>query len=171
MDMSAINLLLPDADATAEFGAALARTFPGAASACVVVHLRGELGAGKTSCARGLLQALGVASRIRSPTYTLMEIYPTSRATCVHVDLYRLRDGADLEGLGLRDYLSPGHLILIEWPERGEAAVPAADLAVTLADAGAGRSAHLEGQGAVGEAWMGNLASDSRLLPYLSNLT
>jgi len=169
--MRTMNLQLPDADATAELGAALARAFPGAASACVVLHLRGELGAGKTACARGLLRALGVASQIRSPTYTLMEIHPTSAAVCVHVDLYRLRGGADLEGLGLRDYLSPGHLILIEWPERGEASVPAADLAVTLTDAGAGRSALLQGFGAVGEAWLRNLASDSKLVPYLPNLT
>ncbi len=169
--MHAMNLHLPDAGATAELGAALALAFPGAASAGVVVHLCGDLGAGKTSCARGLLQALGVASRIRSPTYTLMEIYPTAVATCVHVDLYRLRGGADLEGLGLRDYLSPGHLILIEWPERGEAAVPAADLMVALEDAGSGRGARVQGCSASGEAWMRNLVSDSRLVPYLSNLT
>jgi len=166
-----MSLELRDAAATLDLGAALAGSWPRAARACTVVYLRGELGAGKTTCARGLLQELGAAGKVRSPTYTLIETYSTSRGTCVHVDLYRLQGGSDVFELGLRDYLLPGHLLLIEWPERGGSSLPAADLELALDYFGSGRSARLQSRGEIGKDWLKNLASNSRIISYLPNLT
>ena len=73
-----------------------------------MVYLQGELGSGKTTLARGFLQALGVTGPVRSPTYTLVELYPAAGITLVHADLYRLRDPAELESLGLREWAAPG---------------------------------------------------------------
>lgn len=169
--MRALSLELPDAEATAELGRALARTFPGAAGAGWVVHLCGDLGAGKTALARAFLQALGVPGPVRSPTYTLVETYACPETTFVHVDLYRLGSAAELAELGLRDHLRPGCVVLIEWPERGGSATPAADLTVRLDDSGAGRRADLASGSGAGETWLTLLASDRKLASYVSNLT
>src|SRR5271155_4891726 len=114
-----ISLTLADAAATGVLGAALARAFLGTAPAggCSVLYLNGELGTGKTTCARSFLRSLGGMGVIRSPTFTLIEAYPIGDLTCVHVDLYRLRGPAEVDELGLRDFLNPHCLLLIEWPE------------------------------------------------------
>jgi tRNA threonylcarbamoyladenosine biosynthesis protein TsaE len=101
---------------------------PAAGSACRVVTLSGELGAGKSTFARGALRALGAVGTIKSPSYTLIETYELPRVFAVHLDLYRLTDPAELEHLGLPDYHRPGALWLIEWPERGAGRLPPADL-------------------------------------------
>ncbi|MCB1625031.1 MAG: tRNA (adenosine(37)-N6)-threonylcarbamoyltransferase complex ATPase subunit type 1 TsaE, partial [Pseudomonadales bacterium] len=88
----------------------------------------GELGAGKTTFARGALTALGAAPPIKSPSYALLEIYTLESLVALHLDLYRLIDPAELEQLGLRDYHRPQHLWLIEWPERGTGHLPVPDL-------------------------------------------
>ena len=97
---------------------------------CRVVFLRGELGSGKSTFARGVLRALGVTGPIKSPSYTLLETYELPAITAVHLDLYRLNDPDELEHLGLADYHRPGFLWLVEWPERGVGRLPAADLAL-----------------------------------------
>ena len=108
-----------------------------------VIHLRGELGAGKTTFARALLQALGVGGRVKSPTYSLVERYPLGAREVVHLDLYRIREAAELEFLGLDDLAGREVLWLVEWPERGAAALPPADLAISLDHAPRGRVATL----------------------------
>src|SRR5207248_11223859 len=105
---------------TEDLGGRLARARPAAGESLAVLYLSGELGAGKTTFARGFLRALGVTEEVRSPTYTLIELYPAGALTAVHVDLYRVRDAAELEALGLREWARGGHLWLIEWPERSE---------------------------------------------------
>jgi tRNA threonylcarbamoyladenosine biosynthesis protein TsaE len=85
-----------------------------------VIGLQGNLGTGKTTLVRGALEALGVSSGIRSPTYTLIEYYELAPLNIAHFDLYRLADGEELEYLGYRDYLNAATLCLIEWPERAE---------------------------------------------------
>ncbi|WP_394696790.1 tRNA (adenosine(37)-N6)-threonylcarbamoyltransferase complex ATPase subunit type 1 TsaE [Pseudoxanthomonas japonensis] len=152
-----MHVFLPDNDATEALGQALARTRPAAA----VVHLQGDLGAGKSTLARALLRTLGVAGAIRSPTYTLVERYPVEGGEAWHLDLYRIGDAGELEFLGLDE--GAAVLWLVEWPERGAAALPAPDLHVALAVEGTGRSASLSGASAVGEQWLGRLAAERQL--------
>jgi len=166
-----MDLNLADSSATESLGAALARSFPGAALAPAVLHLRGELGAGKTTCVRSLLRSLGVTGLVRSPTYTLVETYVLNGLTCVHVDLYRLQAAVEVEELGLRDFVGPGCLLLIEWPEKGAAALPPADMSLTLRYLGNGRSAQLRAESALGGQWIENLGLDTSLVPYVTNLT
>ncbi len=97
-----------------------------------VITLEGELGTGKTTLVRGALEAEGVVSGIRSPTYTLVEIYPLARFTVAHFDLYRLADAEELEYLGYRDYLNPQTLCFIEWPQRAGGYLREADLRVEI---------------------------------------
>jgi tRNA threonylcarbamoyladenosine biosynthesis protein TsaE len=97
-------------------------------SPCRVVELRGELGTGKSTFARGALRALGAHGSIKSPSYTLLEIYELPAVHVVHLDLYRLNDPDELEHLGLADYYRPGYLWLIEWPERAAGRLPTPDL-------------------------------------------
>lgn len=144
----AIVLHLPDADATERLAQALARTAPTPA----VVHLHGDLGAGKSTLARGWLRALGVTGAIRSPTYTLVERYPLAVGEAFHLDLYRIGDGAELEFLGLDD--ADAMLWLVEWPERGGASLPAADLHVALAIEGDGRRCELRPLTGPGRDWL-----------------
>ena len=115
-------------DETEALGASLLGTAPAAGSTCRLVTLSGELGAGKSTFARGALRALGATGPIKSPSYTLLELYELSDVTVVHLDFYRLMDPEELEQLGLADYYRPGFLWLIEWPERAAGRLPRADL-------------------------------------------
>jgi tRNA threonylcarbamoyladenosine biosynthesis protein TsaE len=183
-----MELNLADSNVTEALGRALALSIPGLTSTRdatpvdinapvdvkstgAVLNLHGELGAGKTTCVRSLLRALGVAGLVRSPTYTLVETYPVGAMTCVHVDLYRLRSLTEVDELGLRDLSGPGHLLLVEWPEKGGAALPPADLDLTLRYAGDARQAGVIARTPLGSQWLENLGQDSSLSPYVSNLT
>ena len=117
-----MRAFLPTADDTDRIAAVFARTRPPHA----IVHLRGDLGAGKSTFARALLRTLGVRGAIRSPTYTLVEHYPyadprlPAGGKALHLDLYRIGDPGELEFLALDD--AAATLWLVEWPERGGAA-------------------------------------------------
>jgi tRNA threonylcarbamoyladenosine biosynthesis protein TsaE len=152
--MTVRTLQLADPPATDALAAALAGTMPGHA----VVALQGDLGAGKSSLARAWLRALGVLGAIRSPTYTLVERYPLEGdRAALHLDLYRIGDPGELEFLALdADDVA---LWLVEWPERGAGALPAADLEVRLAIEGAGRRATLRPCSPAGNAWLDRLAA------------
>jgi len=140
---------LADADATEALGAQLARAVtPG------IIYLNGDLGAGKTTLARGLLRALGHAGKVRSPTYTLVEPYALEACPVYHLDLYRLADPEELEWLGLRDMLADNALLLVEWPGRGGDFLPPADLTIDLEYAAGGREASLQAATETGRYWL-----------------
>jgi tRNA threonylcarbamoyladenosine biosynthesis protein TsaE len=157
MTNTPLELPLCDAAATERLGAALARAFTAAGGGPAVLYLHGELGAGKTTCVRSLLRCLGEQGAIRSPTYTLVEVYELAAATCVHVDLYRLQGWAAVDELGLRDYLGGDCLLLVEWPEKGGDALPPADVELTLSYQGGARLGRLHANSARGRAWLDKL--------------
>lgn len=138
---AAVALALPDVEATRALGARLAPLL----AAGGLVALRGELGAGKTSLVRAVLEAMGNQGSVRSPTYALAEPYRIAGLEAWHLDLYRIADPGELELLGLRDWLRPGVLVLVEWPERAAGWLPPADLEVLLEHDGEGRRARLSG--------------------------
>jgi tRNA threonylcarbamoyl adenosine modification protein YjeE len=149
-----LELALARPEDTDALGALLADALPAAA----VVYLRGELGAGKSSLARALLRARGVDGPIKSPTYSLVERYATARGDAVHLDLYRIAEAAELDFLGLDEAGAAPMLWLVEWPDRGAARLPAADLDVVLEVAGAGRRANLRPAGAELPGWWATLS-------------
>ncbi|MEO7148978.1 MAG: tRNA (adenosine(37)-N6)-threonylcarbamoyltransferase complex ATPase subunit type 1 TsaE [Rhodanobacteraceae bacterium] len=120
-----------------------------------VLYLRGELGAGKTTFARALLQALGAGERIKSPTYSLLERYALRDGRdAFHLDLYRIAAPGEMEWLGLDELRDPQALVLVEWPERGGAALPPADLEIALEHAGGGRYARLQAVSTRAAKWL-----------------
>lgn len=125
--------LRPGSEAeTMRLGARLAEAAKPEPSRALRVLLHGELGAGKTTLARGFLMALGAAGPIRSPSYALLEHYALADWQAVHVDLYRIEQGAELLSLGLEDFDRAGTVWLIEWPERAPQQLGAADLSIDL---------------------------------------
>jgi tRNA threonylcarbamoyladenosine biosynthesis protein TsaE len=147
--MMQASIFLSDAAATDLLGQALAATQPTDA----IVHLHGDLGAGKSTLARAWLRALGVDGPVRSPTYTLVERYALAGGgEALHLDLYRIGDAGELEFLGLDD--AQARLWLVEWPERGVAALPPPVLRASLAVEGSGRRCMLEGLGEAGRRWL-----------------
>ncbi|ODU48946.1 MAG: tRNA (adenosine(37)-N6)-threonylcarbamoyltransferase complex ATPase subunit type 1 TsaE [Lysobacteraceae bacterium SCN 69-48] len=143
------DFLLPDAAATEALGARLAQTLPERA----VIQLHGDLGAGKSTLARALLRALGVTGTIRSPTYTLVEQYALpAGGLALHLDLYRIGNPGELEFLGLDP--AEARLWLVEWPGRGQGALPPVDLDIALAVDGDGRRCRLDARTGVGRQWL-----------------
>ena len=123
------SLQWPDESATQSFAQRLARQ-PELADAFITLH--GDLGAGKTTLARHLLQALGVSGRIKSPTYAIVESYELPARAIWHCDFYRFNDPQEWEDAGFRDiFASPG-LKLAEWPQKAEGLLPAADLDIAI---------------------------------------
>lgn len=123
------------ADGMESFAASLARGLPPAS----IIHLIGPLAAGKTTFARGYIQALGHTGAVKSPTYTLVESYQLSARSVHHFDLYRLVDGAELEFIGIDDYFDGSNDVLVEWPERGGDYLPSPDLKIVLTVTGDAR--------------------------------
>jgi tRNA threonylcarbamoyladenosine biosynthesis protein TsaE len=171
MSDSHLELRLVDSSATEALGAALARAYVGRGRGNAALYFEGELGAGKTTCVRSLLRTLGVTGLIRSPTYTLVEVYALASVTCVHVDLYRLHDARDVAELGLRDYLDGDCLLLVEWPDKGRAVLPPAHLECVLQYQDLSRACSIDARSARGRGWVVDLVNDSSLAPYVSNLT
>lgn len=124
-----------------------------------VVFLSGDLGAGKTTFARALLGALGVDSRVKSPTYSLIESYAIGALAIHHLDLYRIADAGELEWLGLADLAVEPYLLLVEWPERAGEVLPPPDLVVRLAHAPQARDVVLEASTPRAATWLQGLGT------------
>ena len=148
-----LTLRLPDETSTLALGAALAPALvPG-----VVIYLCGDLGAGKTTLVRGILRALGYSGSVRSPTYTLVELYAISSLHLYHFDFYRFNEPEEYLDAGLDEYLQGRGVCLVEWPERAAPYLPAPDLQITLRVVVAGRHAALEVLSETGEQCLRNL--------------
>ena len=120
---------MPDAGAMERLGRQLAHSArrPG------IIYFQGDLGTGKTTLVRSLLQGFGYTGKVRSPTYTLVEAYPLDDLTVYHLDLYRLAAPEELEWIGIRDLLADdASLLVVEWPERGRGMLPTSDLTFSL---------------------------------------
>jgi len=124
-----------------------------------VIHLEGDLGAGKTTFARALLTSLGVGECVKSPTYSLIESYRVGDLDAHHLDLYRIADAGELEWLGLADLWTKNALVLIEWPERGRGSLPMADLVLHFRHAGDRREVSADSQSSRGDGLLASLGS------------
>ena len=119
----------PDEAATQRFASNLSAV---AALGNAFIALHGDLGAGKTTFVRHLLQALGVTGRIKSPTYAVVEPYELPELNIWHFDFYRFADPREWEDAGFRDIFASTGLKLAEWPEKAGAMLPCADLDITI---------------------------------------
>ena len=133
--IKARQIFLADPGATLAAGADIAADLRGR-----VLHLSGELGAGKTTLVRGLLRALGHQGSAKSPSYALVEPYTLSRLHLYHFDFYRFNDPREWEASGFAEYFRPDSICVIEWPERLGAWLPATDLSLRLEHARNGRT-------------------------------
>ena len=149
-----------------QLAAALAALLPN--SAGISISFRGQLGAGKTTFIRYLLQALGITGRIKSPTYALVESYEAANFPIWHFDFYRLSAAEEWEDAGFRDIFASQGLRLVEWPEQLPATLVHYDLHLQLALADTtGRDAEpparlleLQANSAVGQQLLHNLKHD-----------
>jgi tRNA threonylcarbamoyladenosine biosynthesis protein TsaE len=115
---------LADETATLALGMKIAQVLhPG-----LVIFLKGDLGAGKTTLARGILRGLGYKGKVKSPTYNLIELYKISRLYFYHFDFYRFDNPTEWEEAGFREYFSADSICLVEWPEKAAEVMPQADL-------------------------------------------
>ena len=160
--MTPTNTRLPLASegATLALGTALAAgARPGR-----TLFLSGDLGAGKTTLVRGLLRALGWSGRVKSPTYTLVELYAVSRLNLYHFDFYRFKGGEEWVSSGFREHFNPESLCVVEWPEKAAGLLPPPDLHVILDIAETGRRASFRAHSDAGRSWR-----DSALASLLSS--
>ena len=120
-----------------------------------IMLLKGDLGVGKTTFARGFIQASGFDGVVKSPTYTLVEPYEIShQRMCYHFDLYRLGDPEELEFTGARDYFNETDVCIIEWPEKAKGFLPPADWICQLSHENEGRSLEVSALTEKGRALM-----------------
>jgi len=152
-----LDLELHDVDATERLGSLLALALLEDADSTETrtLLLHGDLGAGTTTLSRALLHGLGVTGSVRSPTYTLIEPDATTLGEARHLDLYRIADPGELDFLGMDE--GEVALWLVEWPERGQGALPPPALDIRLSHAGDGRRVSLQAHGQRATRWLERL--------------
>ena len=145
-DDSRISMNLADESATVALAQRLAaRLKPG-----MVIYLYGDLGAGKTTLVRGVLNALGYTGRVKSPTYTLVEPYHIAGLDLRHFDLYRLHDEDEWEAAGFRDEFDGHNIFFIEWPEHALGLIPPADVKIDFEILARGRKVAIQADTSTG---------------------
>jgi len=159
------RFVLADEAATARLGAALGSAIEAMTEAILhsglVIGLSGELGSGKTALVRAVLRRLGVTGAVKSPTFSLLELYTVSRLNFYHFDFYRFMKPESFSEAGFRDFFSAGSVCALEWPERASQAGFKVDLQIGMQIADSGRIAQFDaltqlGQGCLQEtnrAW------------------
>ena len=144
-----MNLVLKDLHGTQELGRKLAQCCSNLESSCVI-YLIGDLGAGKTTLAQNFIGYFGF-DKVKSPTYTLVESYQNESIDIHHFDCYRLSDPEELEYIGIREYLKPNSLQLIEWPELGKGAIAHSDISINISGSGDIRIVNITSQTKIGK--------------------
>lgn len=146
-DNSRTILELADENATL----ALARRISAHLKPGMVIYLHGDLGAGKTTLVRGVLNALGYSGRVKSPTYTLLEPYQVAGLDLRHFDLYRLHNEDEWESAGFRDEFDGRNIFLIEWPEKALGLIPLADVEIDIKILPGGRKVEIHANTKMGK--------------------
>jgi tRNA threonylcarbamoyladenosine biosynthesis protein TsaE len=151
-----MQILLEDEQKMQVFGEKIAQVI-GQINAPLLILLNGDLGAGKTTLSRGILNGLGHRGSVKSPTYTLVEPYDLEVGKVFHFDLYRLVDPEELYDIGFNDYLSESQLCMIEWPDKGGSLLPKADISLQINSNGTGRQVILTAQTSLGSQCVNEL--------------
>lgn len=153
--MSPLIRGLRDEAETVALGSALAQTLLALeeeiACAGMAIGLRGDLGAGKTTLVRALLRRAGVTGPVKSPTFSLLELYDVSRLHFHHFDFYRLRTPVEFVDGGFSEWFGPRSVCLVEWPEHAGDFLPRLDWEILLELRGPGRSAVIRACTPMGE--------------------
>jgi len=123
------------------------------------VSRSGELGAGKTTLVRGMLQGLGWNGSVKSPSYALVEHYFVSSLYFYHFDFYRFKDRSEWLNSGFREHFNPGSLCVVEWPEKAGDLLSPPDLHLWLEFEGEARRARLEARSDAGGLWLSDTSS------------
>lgn len=140
-----------DQEATEHLARELAKEMP----KNMVVYLYGDLGAGKSTFARAFIQALGFEGSVKSPTYTLLEVYQYGDDKhAVHMDLYRIAEPEEIDYLSLENYENSATVTLIEWPEKGEGFIPLADIKLFFSMCEQGRNLDIEATNDQATKWL-----------------
>ena len=155
-----ITRVLDDEAATLALGAALAQLV----QAGLIIYLRGDLGAGKTTLVRGMLRGLGHVGKVKSPTYTLVEHYVFSRLSFYHFDFYRFEHSEEWLEAGFREHFNSHTVCVVEWPEKAGASLPVADIRVDFSMSGSGRSLQIAAETEAGKQCLQRLESTFRAL-------
>ena len=151
-----MQILLEDEQKMQVFGEKIAQVI-GQINAPLLILLNGDLGAGKTTLSRGILNGLGHRGSVKSPTYTLVEPYDLAIGKVFHFDLYRLVDPEELYDIGFNDYLTESQLCMIEWPDKGGSLLPKADMSLQINSNGTGRQVILTAQTSLGSQCVNEL--------------
>ena len=149
---------LTDEAETCHLGARLASFItPG-----LVIFLSGDLGTGKTTLARALIRALGYGGRVKSPTYSLAELYKFSNMCLYHFDFFRFNDPLEWIDAGFRECFNGENVCLVEWPEKASGLLPVADLTIQLTHLTHGRRAEIQAGSVLGAHCAAQLAAPLR---------